>query len=266
MSTKNICKFVSTQVPKNLTVYNFVLETDRDNVTKVHKLEHNRLILINAGACVFNINRTRINAEVGDIVFCFVGETFCVEEHDKALEYMYVSFDGIRSSEIFNRFGIDTDNRHFKGFNGILPLWRESLSHASELTIDLTAEGVLLYTLSRFDSEETMQETVVGKMIKITKERFSEPNLSIDVLSQDLSYNSKYLSHIFKAKMGVKYSDYLRATRLKFAVSLFDNGLTIVKNVALLSGFSDPLYFSTVFKRNIGVTPKKYIQTKYEAE
>lgn len=266
MSTNNICKFVSTELPKNLTVYNFVFETDGGNIPKDHKLNHNRLMLINAGTCVFHINRTRIKAEVGDIVFCFVGENFCVEEFGKDLEYMYVSFDGIRCSEIFNRFGIDADNRHFKGFNGILPLWRESLSHASDLTIDLTAEGVLLYTLSRFYSEESMQESVVGKMIRITKERFAEPNLSIDVLSQELSYNSKYLSHIFKSKMGIKYSDYLRSTRLKFAVSLFDNGLTVVKNVALLSGFSDPLYFSTVFKKSIGVTPKKYIQTKYQTE
>ena len=46
--------------------------------------------------------------------------------------------------------------------------------------------------------------------------------------------------------------------RLKFAVSLFDNGIDSVKNVALLSGFSDPLYFSTTFKKIMGKTPKEY--------
>jgi AraC-like DNA-binding protein len=58
--------------------------------------------------------------------------------------------------------------------------------------------------------------------------------------------------------MGVSYTDYLRSLRLKFAVSLFDRGLDSVKNVALLSGFTDPLYFSTVFKKHIGLSPKEY--------
>ena len=46
--------------------------------------------------------------------------------------------------------------------------------------------------------------------------------------------------------------------RVKFAVSLFDHGIDSVKNVAALSGFSDPLYFSSVFKKSIGCSPSDY--------
>ena len=85
-------------------------------------------------------------------------------------------------------------------------------------------------------------------------------------IADELSYNSKYISHIFKEKMGISYSEYLRSLRLKFAVSLFDRGLDSVKNVALLSGFSDPLYFSTVFKKGMGVSPKEYRELKNSNE
>ena len=47
--------------------------------------------------------------------------------------------------------------------------------------------------------------------------------------------------------------------RLKNAIALFDHGLDSIKNVALLSGFSDPLYFSSVFKAEVGRSPKEYI-------
>ena len=53
-------------------------------------------------------------------------------------------------------------------------------------------------------------------------------------------------------------SEYLRTVRIKHAVMLFDHGLDSVKNVALLSGFSDPLYFSSVFKAEVGISPKEY--------
>jgi AraC-like DNA-binding protein len=43
-------------------------------------------------------------------------------------------------------------------------------------------------------------------------------------------------------------------------VSLLEHGIDSVKNVALLSGFSDPLYFSTVFKKDIGISPKEYMK------
>ena len=59
--------------------------------------------------------------------------------------------------------------------------------------------------------------------------------------------------------MSIGYSEYLRTLRIKYAVSLFDHGIDSVKNVALLSGFQDPLYFSSVFKNVIGISPTQYI-------
>ena len=56
--------------------------------------------------------------------------------------------------------------------------------------------------------------------------------------------------------MGI--SEYLRVLRIRYAVMLMENGVTSVKNVAALSGFSVPLYFSKVFTEMIGVSPSQY--------
>jgi two-component system response regulator YesN len=60
--------------------------------------------------------------------------------------------------------------------------------------------------------------------------------------------------------MQVSYSEYLRSIRFKYSISLFELGLSSVKNVALLSGFTDPLYFSNAFKKEVGISPKEFIQ------
>ena len=96
----------------------------------------------------------------------------------------------------------------------------------------------------------------------ITEQRFNDPELSLSAIARELSYHPKYVSHLFKEKMGISYSEYLRSVRLKYATVLFDHGIDSVKNVALLSGFSDPLYFSTVFKKQIGRSPKEYIEAR----
>ena len=58
--------------------------------------------------------------------------------------------------------------------------------------------------------------------------------------------------------MVMSYSEYLRNYRINYAVSLLNHGIDSVKNIAFLSGFSDPLYFSNVFKKVMGISPKDY--------
>ena len=54
------------------------------------------------------------------------------------------------------------------------------------------------------------------------------------------------------------FNEYLKNIRIKHATFLFAHGINSVKNVAHLSGFSDPFYFSSVFKKEMGVSPKEY--------
>ena len=124
-------------------------------------------------------------------------------------------------------------------------------------TVDLAAESILLYTFSRLGGVSE-RDTLIRRLIDHTEANFHKPTFSLTTLSETFSYSPKYLSHLFRAKTGVTYSEYLRSLRIRYATTLFDHGIESVKSVALLSGFSDPLYFSTVFKNAVGVSPKDY--------
>lgn len=256
MKNRNICKFISQIDSDKLVTHRFIYEANHSNDSNEEQLKHNRMFLVMKGEGIFSFTGKERKLSAGTLVFGFKDEKFYVEGEN--CEYMYISFSGQRSENLFRRFGIKPENRVFKGFESIVPLWQESIARASEETIDLAAESILLYTFSRLFGNNIKEHSLINKIVAISEERFTDPDLSLTVISNELSYNSKYISHIFKEKMGVSYTDYLRTLRLKFAVSLFDRGLDSVKNVALLSGFTDPLYFSTVFKKHIGVSPKEY--------
>lgn len=256
MKNRNICKFISQMDSDRLVTHRFIYEANHSNGLIEEKLKHNRLFLIVKGKAFFSFTGVERELGVGSLVFGFKDEKFSVTGED--CEYMYISFSGARTENLFRRFGIKRENRLFNGFESIIPLWQESLARASEETIDLAAESMLLYTFSRLFGNNIKEHSLVNKIVAISEERFTDPNLSLTAVSQELSYNPKYISHLFKEKMGIAYSEYLRSLRLKFAISLFDRGLDSVKNVALLSGFTDPLYFSTVFKKHIGLSPKEY--------
>jgi len=254
---ENICKFITPSLPDALTVSCFILETDPDVICRTCQLSCHRAILVVQGEGRFHFDSTETVFAPGMLVFGFKGETFTTVCRGSC-EYLYIGFDGTRAEAMFRRFHITAQLRSFPGFDGLIPLWSESLSRASQQTIDLASESMLLYAFSRLSGSTAERNGLISQIVRLSEERFSDPDFSVTTVAETLGYNVKYISHVFKEKMGVGYSEYLRTLRIKFAVSLFDHGIDTVKNVALLSGFHDPLYFSTVFKKELGLSPKDY--------
>ena len=263
MKSKNICKFVPADMTGQLMPTQFILETNPRAMRHSEPKPVHRIVLITNQSGKLNLNTASYPCSVGNVIILFENETYFFEG-EVGFQYMYIDFKGLRSYELFRRFGINESNRIFSGLDGLIPLWMESLSRASKENIDLVSESILLYTFSRLNYEHEKYDTCVNKIIEITEEDFSNPQLSISFIAEELGYNSKYLSHVFKKKSGIGYTEYLQNFRIKYAISLFENGIDSIKNVALLSGYTDPLYFSTVFKNKIGVSPKTYIKNLYE--
>ena len=259
MPTKNICKFTTPDVNSQLIPLNFILESDPQSMKKTEPEPTCRMVLIARQEGTFTLDNRYYSCSAGDIILFFENETYFFEGKAN-FQYMYIDFKGLRSHELLHRFGINESNRLFSGFDGLIPLWMEGLSRATVDNIDLIAESIVLYTFSKFTNKTPTANKCIDKIIELTKEDFSNPQLSISFIAKQLGYSSKYLSHIFKKKLGIGYTEYLQSLRIKYAISLFANGLDSIKNVALLSGFTDPLYFSTVFKNKIGISPKSYIQ------
>ena len=263
MTSKNICKFVPADMTGQLMPTQFILETNPSAMRHSEPEPTHRIVLITNQSGKLNLNTASYLCSVGNVIILFENETYFFEG-EVGFQYMYIDFKGLRSYELFQRFGINESNRIFSGLDGLIPLWMESLSRASKENIDLVSESILLYTFSKLNYVHEKYDSCVNKIIEITEEDFSNPQLSISFIAEELGYNPKYLSHIFKKKSGIGYSEYLQNFRIKYAISLFENGIDSIKNVALLSGYTDPLYFSTVFKNKIGVSPKTYIKNLYE--
>jgi len=257
MKKKNICKFVPHSISDTLNIECFIYESDPEVMKRKTLLHNHRVILVECGKGTFLFDDQEVPFNSGSLIFGFANETFSVIS-DEPCEYIYISFSGSRSETLLRRSGVHTHNRSFNGFDGLVPLVHGSLFLASQTNIDLAAESMLLYMFSRVTATATEQNKLINTIIETSEEHFSDPELSLSSIAQDISYNPKYLSHMFKEKMGISYSEYLRTLRIKYAISLFDRGIDSVKNVAFLSGFSDSLYFSTVFKKTVGISPKEY--------
>lgn len=261
MKGRNICKFVSPGASDVLEVQNFVYETNPEIMTAPVSYGTHRMVLVTKGEGTFVIGLRNWHGKMGSLFFSFGGETVRVENSTN-LEYIYISFAGERAERLFRQFGIDGENRLFEGFDRLIPLWKECLLRASEENTDLCAESMLLYAFSRLSAVREKMHVLLQNMIDITERSFTDPGFSLSNLAEEMGYNMKYLSHLFRKHMGVTYTEYLSTMRIRYAVTLFDHGIDSVKNVAFLCGFRDPLYFSTVFKKIVGDAPSSYRNKK----
>lgn len=259
MKNKNVCKFTLHDVASELSVYCFVLETEKEIMARNYTLPNKRMILFDQGEGECFVDGVAYQFAPGTLLFCFEGEKFTLPNGD-GVRYFYIDFGGARGDSLLRRFGIIPRTRKKDNLNELIPFCADSLLKASDENIDIAAELVLLYVFSRMSVVRLAQNDVLQKVIDITEENFRDPQFSISSIAKEIGYNSKYLSHFFKKQMNVPYSEYLRSVRFKYAVSLFKMGLVSVKNVAFLSGFVDSLYFSKTFKKAIGVSPKDFIK------
>ena len=88
-------------------------------------------------------------------------------------------------------------------------------------------------------------------------EHFAE-DLRIDDIASHLGLCRSQLYRIFKQRIGVSPQQYLTEYRIRQACALFSAEHRSVKETAFAVGFSDPLYFSSVFKKWMGVPPAEY--------
>ena len=87
--------------------------------------------------------------------------------------------------------------------------------------------------------------------------RLSE-ELSTAKVARELGVSAGYLSSVFRKEIGKTLSAYIREKRMKNAAHLLKTTHLQVQTVALHSGFLDVQYFSKLFKKETGATPKEY--------
>ncbi len=252
-----ICKFNINQ-SNDINCTRFIYETgDCQNVPI--QAENHTLGLIVKGNGYFTLNKVKREVSAGDIYFITKGDTFSVERGE-GMEYSYISFCGWRADDLIVRLGLSHERSVFKVSDDLVSFWMSCLHKAEEHNLDLFSESVLLCAFAHLDPKAKLKNDPVTRVIEYTNSHYNDPKLSLAGIAAKLGYDAKYLSYLFKVKNGINFSDYLRNLRVKHAAFLFEEGVESVKSVAVLSGFDDPLYFSKVFKREIGITPSAYIK------
>lgn len=83
-------------------------------------------------------------------------------------------------------------------------------------------------------------------------------DLSLSTLAEKQNVSAGYLSALFKQEVGQTLTEYVNQKRIRQAMHLLENTKLQVQTVAQHCGVVDVHYFSKLFKKAVGKTPKEY--------
>lgn len=98
---------------------------------------------------------------------------------------------------------------------------------------------------------------IVDKIIVYLWENFNE-DINLNSISDTFGKNNSYLSVLFKQETGKNFSEYLTDIRLEKAKEMLAKGNNNIQEVSEAVGYHNSKHFCKVFKKSIGIPPKKY--------
>ncbi|MEG2597234.1 MAG: AraC family transcriptional regulator, partial [Oscillospiraceae bacterium] len=125
--------------------------------------------------------------------------------------------------------------------------------------------GTLIETSERQQNKTAPTKQYVEQAIKYISRNYSS-EISIEDVASAVRISPSHLYRIFSVELGMPPAQFLIRYRINEACSLLRNSDLSIGEVGASTGFNDPLYFSRVFKKMKGMSPRSYIKKVEEAK
>lgn len=108
-----------------------------------------------------------------------------------------------------------------------------------------------------YDDRGGINEALMRQMLDFVDEHITE-ELDLNMVAEKFNRTSGYVSTLFKKYTSGGFSAYLTGERIKIARKLLEDSSIPIQEIGELCGYSNPKYFSVVFKKVTGETPRGY--------
>ena len=183
-------------------------------------------------------------------------------------EVFWIHFTGSDVKNILAYHGISLDEHVF--YCGVLPDYK-ALFRKIIQELKLCRYGYEDYIASLFndilllvDRQQHEQKKATGdvqEQIERAAAYFNEnynTKISIDDYAESLHISTNWFIHNFKQYAGMSPAQYILSLRMVNAQSLLERTTYNIKEISEIVGYENPLYFSRVFKKEIGKSPAQY--------
>ena len=134
----------------------------------------------------------------------------------------------------------------------------ESLLEALILPLPYMLRQLYLKTEKRLKENPQFSDNDLNMKIINYLYQNSTESISVEQIAKHMHFSRSYISHTFKKNNGISISEYLCNIRLSNAETLLTTTNLPISVIASEVGFNDYNYFSKLFHKQYGLSPKEY--------
>lgn len=235
-------------------------------------LDTYNLIFVISGQGYLKTGRHKLrDLNPGDLFVLYPKEKYhYYADSENPWELMWISFNGTLAETLLSDVGL-TKNSY---------VMTNILTHSIQRTVQTIINALgdtedthrlcaigQFYTLfaylkqttdvSQQRSDAFKQESCVWKAIRFIDQNYYQ-DIDVDMLCEHVNYSRSYLSRTFKSETNMTIPEYINKIRVQNAVNLLTNSKMPVKEISIMVGMKDSFYFSKLFKKITGETPREF--------
>lgn len=254
-------------------------------ISATHKHDFIEIVYVENGEAEQRIDDNVYNVKKGDVVFinygsehsfigsedyryynvCFNPEVMgAVVNNDNALALLSLTaFNELRKDNNGGKVSFSTQER--KDVEFVLErmkIEKDEKKEGYDKVIENYLSILFTYMLRRSLLTEVFSSSNVWENLADYIASNPDGELTLDALAKRCFYNPSYFSRVFKQKMGISVSEYVRERRMDKAKSLLQNTNKTVEKIMEEVGYSDRSAFYHAFSKSFDCTPTQIREKK----
>ncbi|WP_226035162.1 response regulator transcription factor [Aquibacillus saliphilus] len=130
--------------------------------------------------------------------------------------------------------------------------------YKAEVNEDLT-DIYKVYDWCKMEIEKQIRISPIAKQAKtFVEQNYQDSSLTLDRVADALHVSTVYLSRMMKQELGISYVGLLTQLRINKAADLLKTTDMTMRDIAEEIGFESQHYFSTTFKKKVGISPMQF--------
>ena len=117
---------------------------------------------------------------------------------------------------------------------------------------------IIIQTMRRISNKDTAIYNDYSKyIVDYVDENYMKP-ITLTELSTKLQFSLPYICKRFKNDVGMPFNEYLQKKRIEQSCRLIANTDKKFSEISGLVGYSDIKFFTQIFKKHLGMTPREF--------
>ena len=208
---------------------------------------------------ILHFLRSGTLSEVGDLVneyFNSIGE----DAMGSIMFRQYILMESLLSGLTFlDSMGVGRDKA-----SEILGDLKDPIKYVETLDSSRNYIRMLLNKMIEYRNQVSDKKylEIIEKAKKFIQDEYRNEDMSLQLVASNVNVSSNHFSAIFRKETGETFIDYLTRVRMENAKELLACTSMKTSEIGFEVGYRDPHYFSYIFKKTTGMSPKEYRRTK----